>query len=511
MLAECPKCGRRYEADRSLNETEIACSCGERIRILPWLSYRRIVSEKKKLSCPCGREYDLVRFRTNTEIACGCGGLIVAKASSTSRRAAGRRQVDQSHRFLEAELHGLVDTARVIHSASHDPDNLLPTIIRIAGEMLDVGGATIALRDKEAGGLVFQFVVTEGSTSKLASFRLAEGEGIVGDCVAKRLAVIVNNPRQDPRFSKKADDESGFVTKSILCVPLVVDAQCIGALELVNKNGDEGFSRHDLALAEAVAGQIAVAIHNAQLVREALKAARLAAIGEAVAGVAHCIKNMLNGLNGGMYLLKSAIKKSGALVPDRSIAMIDRNLELLRSLVQDMLTYVKERQPEYQECDLNEVVKGVVDLMAPKAHERSVALRFEPKSGLSTVELDSQGIYRCVLNLVSNAVDACAGRDGAGVDVRTRELGSDGVAVDVADQGCGMDEATRKSLFRAFFSTKGSQGTGLGLSVTHKIVKEHGGRIEVDSAVGRGATFSIRLPRRRPAPARGGQGGQNIL
>ncbi|HAH05361.1 MAG TPA: hypothetical protein DCM05_02370 [Elusimicrobia bacterium] len=508
MLAECPKCRHRYEADRSLNETEIACSCGERIRILPWLAYRRIVSERKRMSCPtCGREYDLAAFRADTEVACGCGGLIVAKLSSRTGQAIGRRRNDHAHRFLLAELRGLVDTSRLIHSASQDLDKLLPTVIRIAGEMLDVGGATIALWDKGARELVFQFVVTEGGASKLASFRLAEGEGIVGDCVSKRLAVIVNNPLQDPRFSKKADEESGFLTHSILCVPLIVDSQCIGALELVNKNGGEGFSRHDLALAEAVAGQIAVAIHNAQLIRESLKAARLAAIGEAVAGVAHCIKNMLNGLSGGMYLLKSAVKKAGSDIPGRSIGMIDRNLELLKNLVQDMLTYAKERRPEYQACDLNEVVKGVVDLMAPKAHERGVPLRFEPTPGPNPVELDGQGICRCVLNLVTNALDACEGREGAGVDVRVRELDCGEVAVDVADQGCGMDEAARGSLFKAFFSTKGSKGTGLGLSVTRKIVQEHGGRIEVDTALGRGTTFSLRLPRSRQAAMDAGRQG----
>lgn len=501
MLVECPKCSRRHEVARSDGDATVACPCGEGLKVLAWLSYRRIFSDRGRMACPsCGREYDLSKFRVDTQVACGCGSLILVKSGPAAPKARGRRKTDQSERLHDVELHGLVDTARLIHSATHDLDKLLAMVIRIAGETLDAEGATIALRDKE-GGLVFRFVVTEGHAAKLKSLRLAKGEGIVGECVAKRVALIVNSPREDARFSRKADDESGFLTRSILCVPLTVEDACIGALELVNKKSAAGFTRHDLALAEAVADQIAVAIQNALLSQEALKAERLAAIGEAVAGVAHCIKNMLNGLNGGMYLLKSSIKKSGADVPDRSIGMVDRNLELLKGLVMDMLTYAKDRQPEYEERDFNELVQSVVDLMLAKAAERGLALRYMPEAGLGKAEFDGQGVYRCVLNLVGNALDACEGREAAEVEVRTRRADDDAVAVEVADQGCGMDEATRKSLFRAFFSTKGSKGTGLGLSVTQKIIREHGGKIEVDSAVGQGTTFTITLPRRRPAPA----------
>lgn len=267
MLIECPKCSRRHEVPRSGIDLRATCPCGEKFTILAWISYRRIFSERGRITCPtCDREYDLSRYRIDTELACACGCLFLVRSAPAAARTRGRRKADQSDRLLETELRGLVDTARLIHGAAHDLDKLLTMVIRIAAETVDAEGATIALRDKQ-GGLVFRFVTSEGDVSRLASLRLAAGEGIVGDCVAKRAALIVNNPAEDPRFSKKGDAKTGFVTRSVLCVPLVVDAVCIGALEAVNKKSAEGFTRHDLALAEALAGQIAVAVRNALLSR----------------------------------------------------------------------------------------------------------------------------------------------------------------------------------------------------------------------------------------------------
>ena len=265
-------------------------------------------------------------------------------------------------------------------------------------------------------------------------------------------------------------------------------------MELVNKIGG-GFDEHDLVLGQAVANQIAVAIHNIQLTEAAIKAERLAAIGQAITGVAHCVKNMLNGLTGGLFVLKTNIKQSAADISDQGFDMLERNMKRLSGLVQDMLTYSKDREPEYEVADVNEMAASVVDLMSVKAEERGLQLRYDPGENVGTAEMDSKGIYRCTLNLVSNALDACED-EGTSVEVSTCCADDGQVVVAIADEGCGMDEETLKSIFQPFFSKKGSKGTGLGLSVTQKIIQEHGGSIQVDSAPGEGSTFRIYLPRR---------------
>ncbi|MCK5568523.1 MAG: ATP-binding protein, partial [Spirochaetes bacterium] len=112
---------------------------------------------------------------------------------------------------------------------------------------------------------------------------------------------------------------------------------------------------------------------------------------------------------------------------------------------------------------------------------------------IQEIEIDPKGIYRCVLNLVSNAIDACE-KEGASVTLYTKTSDSNYILIEVEDQGSGMDEETLKSIFQPFFSKKGSKGTGLGLSVTQKIIKEHGGRIEIDSILNEGSKFTIYLP-----------------
>jgi signal transduction histidine kinase len=404
---------------------------------------------------------------------------------------------DHNLSLLETEIRGLTDVSQVIHSVE-TRDELMIRATGVITEMLATEGSNIALTDPETGDLVF-FLGCGEKYSKLKSFHLAEGEGITGHCVRTASSVIVNDTGGDPRFSPRADVESGFTTRSILCVPLIVNNKCIGALSVVNKKRSTGFDDRDRVFCEAVASQIAMSIRNVQLTRAAVEAARLAAVGQAVACVAHSMKNLLYGLQGGLYVFRKDLKKSGADVPMRGLEMIERNFGRLFGIVREMLTYTKERKPEYGKADPNEIIRSVVELMQPTAQERGIRLSVEPHAVSGTVELDKDGIHHCVLNLVSNAIDACE-EEGAAVSISARDVGANWIVIQVSDKGCGMDEKTRRFLFQPFFSSKGSKGTGLGLSVTRKIVHEHGGRIEVDSEEGKGSTFRIILPRIPSSP-----------
>lgn len=227
--------------------------------------------------------------------------------------------------------------------------------------------------------------------------------------------------------------------------------------------------------------------------------ARMAMIGHGVTGVAHSVKNMLNGLRGGVYIMKSDINASGAEVDSRAFEMLETNLGRLHDLVIDMLTFSKDRTPDRVPTDIYELVGSAVETMRFEAMERGVQLRFHACERPEKVELDPKGIHRCILDLLSNALDACDGKSAA-VDVKILSGGPYHLVIEVADQGCGMDEETMRAIFQPFFSTKSSRGTGLGLSLTRKTVQEHGGAIEVDSIPGRGSRFRIRLPRRSWKP-----------
>lgn len=239
-----------------------------------------------------------------------------------------------------------------------------------------------------------------------------------------------------------------------------------------------------------------------RLQKEKERSERMAAVGTTVAGLAHYIKNILSGLKGGAYVIGSALAKNDIGLTQQGWGMVERNIDQIGCIVQDMLVYSRDGKPVYERVDPNALVRDVVDLMSEKARTSGVSLRMELDSEVGEAAMDRTAIHRCLLDLVSNAVDACVLEgilSGRGVvTVKTDRPAGSGVRFQVADNGKGMDEATQRRLFSDFFTTKGYRGTGLGLPVTHKIVKDHGGTLTFESRVGHGTVFSLTLPGAAP-------------
>jgi len=237
--------------------------------------------------------------------------------------------------------------------------------------------------------------------------------------------------------------------------------------------------------------------------RKLVEAERLAAVGQTVAGLAHAIKNITAGLTGGMYVLEKGIDLENRSYLSQGWQMIKGNVQKIKGMAVDLLNYAKEREPEYQLCDPNGPAREVYDLMLSRATEMGVALKIAPVQSLPDAWFDCEGIHRVLLNLVSNAIDACTDISCASktCEVSLRTLKPQGWAVEyqVTDNGCGMDEETRKKIFQIFFSTKGSRGTGLGLMIAKKIVDEHGGVIDLSSEKGSGTVFRVMLPEKKPS------------
>ncbi len=232
--------------------------------------------------------------------------------------------------------------------------------------------------------------------------------------------------------------------------------------------------------------------------KKLLETERLAAIGQTVGGLAHAIKNIAGGLTGGAFVLEKGIDLHNEKYLHEGWDMVKGNLARIKGMALDLLSYTKERDPDYQLLDPNSLAQEIADLMLPRARENDVSLEVESDESLLQVWLDPEGIHRCLLNLVTNAIDACINIDITQRQGRVllRTLKTEGWAVEfqVVDNGCGMDEETKEKIFQRFFSTKGSRGTGLGLMITKKIIDEHEGAIEFDSEKGKGTRFVIRLP-----------------
>ncbi|MCU0578922.1 MAG: PAS domain S-box protein [Desulfobacterota bacterium] len=230
---------------------------------------------------------------------------------------------------------------------------------------------------------------------------------------------------------------------------------------------------------------------------------RLAAIGQTVAGLAHCLKNILNILKGGAYLVNSGLKREDWGTVTEGWQIVQKSMERINNFSLDMLSYCRERTPELVPTDPLQLLRDTAGLVSRTASAEGIVFHIEGEEGL-TLLLDPTAMTRALLNLMLNAVDACREKryrppEIPQVDVSTRREGGQLIFL-VQDNGSGMDQTVLDQLFTRFFSTKESRGTGLGLPVTQKIVDEHGGQLTVESRPGQGSTFRIRLPLRLDQP-----------
>jgi signal transduction histidine kinase len=167
----------------------------------------------------------------------------------------------------------------------------------------------------------------------------------------------------------------------------------------------------------------------------------------------------------------------------------------------DMLTFSKDRQPELTRADLNETVSDVIELVKQRADEAKVMLVWQPRAELPPLQFDTELLHRAVLNVVGNAIDACEKRPEARVEVSIEWAAGDAfVRIVVADNGEGIAAEEVQRIFSVFESKKGARGTGLGLPVSQKIMREHGGEIRVESTPGAGSRFYLELPIHSPQP-----------
>ncbi len=341
-----------------------------------------------------------------------------------SDEGSGQRTPTMSHALGTQGLDALIEVGTAVN-ASLDLDEVPETVMRVTNDVMAVEASSLVLIDEDTGDLLFH--VARGEKAEgLKPIRLEPGRGIVGQVIQSAASVLVNDVGSDPRFCGDIDDEIGFRTRAILCVPIVSKDRLWGAVEVLNKADGSDFDEPDLRLCEALAAQAAVAIENAVLHRRIVASERLAAVGQTVAGMARCIKNVLNGMKGGAFVVDAGMRKNNPAKVTTGWQMVKKNSAFLEELVLDMLTYSKEREPEYATVEVGELILTVRDLVGPSAAANGIEVSCEESPFLSTpVSVDPRGIRRCLLNLVGNAVDACAGRPRGAVVLAALPMGED--------------------------------------------------------------------------------------
>jgi len=373
-----------------------------------------------------------------------------------------------------------------------DLDPVLEVAVGWVAELVNAEGSSILLIDPETN--VMTFHVLEGPGSKAAkSVPLPPGAGICGHVARTGQPAIVNDVQNDPRFFSGVDKSSGVTTRNLLCVPLRTAARLWGVLEVINKHDGADFDEADLRVAYAIGGQIALALENVHLHGEVVRQERMAAVGQTVSGLAHCVKNILNGIRSGSAVIDRHLGADNIAKVKDGWQVVRKNNQMLSNLVLDMLSLARDTKFHPFPTDVNDLVEQVCQLVVDRAAEREVSVTWAKADNLDEVSTDPTQLYRCLLNLVSNAVDAC--ESGARIHVRVHHAaGRRRVTMSIADTGSGIAPEHRDKLFTEFFTTKGGRGTGLGLPVTKKLIAAMGGRITFHTVVGRGTKFVIALP-----------------
>lgn len=399
-----------------------------------------------------------------------------------------------------ASLAALYETAEII---SHilDVDQLLDTVMDLVFKSVEADHGCFMLRDQD-GHLVPKAVRYRAGINRQEE--LAVSRTVVEHVLKERHGVLVSDVHTDDRF-RAVESLHRHNIREAMCVPMKGRREVVGVLFLdtqstlkqaVHRGLDASkFTEDHLHLASAIAHQAAIAVEESRYHEALVNAERLAAVGQTIAALSHHIKNIMQGVRFGSDMVRTAVKEDDRDLLGKGWKLVERNQKRIDDLILDMLNYSKEREPAVEPTDLNKLCEDVLDVVRGRAKDRGVTLDWHPGAGVSSVPCDPEGIHRAVLNLVSNGIDALEDRPNAKLAVQAiLEPAGDWVRIVILDNGPGIPPDKVDDIFKPFVSTKGSRGTGLGLPVSRKVVREHGGDILVQSVIDKGSKFTVRLP-----------------
>ena len=312
------------------------------------------------------------------------------------------------------------------------------------------------------------------------------------ELIGRRIESLYVEPRERRAIARMLED-SGNV-KNYETRLLAKDGRAVYVLLTLSPLRDsEGRSIGTIGISKDVT-------QEKKLQRELIQSQKFATLGQAVTGIQHAIKNMLNILKGGAYMIRLGMKKDNPERIEEGWEMVEDGIERIRELSRNMLNYAKEWKLELQRINVDELVGKICESNRQTAADHGVTLRHESSDDMPEVLCDPRLLHMATTDIVVNAIDACTWKDyesGECPEVVLRNSPADGggfFLIEISDNGCGMDEEIRRNIFTPFFSTKKTLGTGLGLALTARIINVHGGEIDVESELDRGATFRFRLP-----------------
>jgi len=408
---------------------------------------------------------------------------------------------DTQNRWLARARSNVQVMYRTALAVSHtlDIDELLSRILQLVFEWVEADRGCVMLLDPESKQLRTKARRDRGVGQATS---MAISRTILDYVLERGEGVLTSDAQDDDRFSGGQSVVRTGVREAI-CVPMQGRYGTVGVIYVDTsvplgdavEAGQRKFTDEHLRLLVAIGHQAALAVEDTTYYSAMVQSERLAAIGQTIATLSHHIKNILQGIRGGSYLVDMGLKDDDLAVLRKGWDIVSRNQNKISSLVMDMLSFSKEREPDPVPSDLVAVISDIVETVQQRATELNATITWAPPTDLPRLLFDPEAMSRAILNVVTNALDAVEQREAAAVVIgvecdQTAAL----VRITISDNGAGMEPETLADIFNLFVSTKGERGTGLGLTVSRKILREHGGDIRVTSRPDEGSTFVLEFP-----------------
>jgi len=367
-------------------------------------------------------------------------------------------------------------------------DELLDKVLTAIVSVIKLNNASIYVLDKRGG----QYFARKSIGIDIKR-SLSENDDIIRQLASRKEAMMYDE------VSKAPGNISGFMKEigAAIVFPIISKDELVGFLCLGEKLSGEVYSDEDIDLLATLCNQMGVSIENAMLYEDALEAQnrlyqadKLATVGALAAGLAHEIKNPIAAIKGFSQVIDKAVAEKDAETIKDFRDVVPRQLDRINEIVEKLLTLSRPPKLEKKKIDINVLLDDIVKLVEKQALKQRVEIvkSFEE---LPQTLADPEQLTQAFLNLILNAIQSMP--EGGQIEIRTRFMGTDRIVVEFIDNGVGIPKEKLAKIFDPFFTTKAG-GSGLGLSVTQKIIIDHHGKIEVESEMGKGTSFKIILP-----------------
>jgi len=394
----------------------------------------------------------------------------------------GKEDAGKKSNLRLATLYRLSDLLR----DARDRQTILDRVMNLIFEVLPSDRGVI-LTYNETDQRFDPIIVKYRDDEPISTSNISISRTIVQRCAREKIAILSRDAKTDERFE---GSESILMhdIRSAMCVPLIAKSRVLGVLHVDTRESIRAFNEEDLTFISSLANELALSLDNFEMRERMIQQEKMAAIGKTITDVAHNIKNILQLTRGGSQLMDKSLKEGNMDYPLPCWQIIRKGEDKISRFIRDMLDFSRASSGPRIFCSLNAIITEIQQSIEPDLQKKEIALVLDLDESIPDRRFSEDGIYKCLMNLIMNASEAIRGEGKITVSTR---LEKDDVIIKVSDTGEGIPPDVMSRLFSPFFTTKGSNGTGLGLCTTKKIIEENNGLITVDSTYGKGATFTI--------------------